>query len=147
MQSATDNIERHCLNNIAELEKCIDDFINWLTKHGVSPHTLYLARFIIEEMGTNIIKYGYDDNNTHTFFLKLSLAPCKLYILLKDDGHEFNPLNTPTPNLSGGLEERTPGGLGIWLVQKFGKMEYERTKDHKNIIRVTLKLDCVMGDK
>ena len=60
MQSATDNIERHCLNNIAELEKCIDDFINWLTKHGVSPHTLYLARFIIEEMGTNIIKYGYD---------------------------------------------------------------------------------------
>ena len=142
MDEILDHIEKQFLNTLPELNTTIEESIDWLTAKGVSPHTLYLTRFIVEEMGTNILKYGYDDQDNHLIQLKLSLTSTTLKILLIDDGHEFNPIEAPQPKTSGSIEERTPGGLGIWLVQKFGQLLYKR-ENKLNCVEVDLKLDCV----
>ena len=142
MDEILDHIEKQFLIALPELNTTIEESIDWLTAKGVSPHTLYLTRFIVEEMGTNILKYGYDDQDNHLIQLKLSLTSTTLKILLIDDGHEFNPIEAPQPKTSGSIEERTPGGLGIWLVQKFGQLLYKR-ENNLNCVEVDLKLDCV----
>lgn len=144
MSETLDSLKIQLANSLHELERGIDQAIEWLTSKGVGPHTLYLTRFIIEEMGTNILKYGYDDKDKHSIILELSITKSFLHILLEDDGHEFNPLDAPQPKVSGEMDERTPGGLGIWLVQKFGQLTYTRTASNTNRVEVSLRLDCVI---
>lgn len=148
MSENLDSLKIQLVNTLHELERGIDQAIEWLTSKGVGPHTLYLTRFIIEEMGTNILKYGYDDKETHMITLELTITKNDLHILLEDDGHEFNPLEAPQPKVSGDMDERTPGGLGIWLVQKFSQMTYTRTETQTNRVEISLRLDCViqLGD-
>ena len=50
-----------------------------------------------------------------------------LLLVLEDDGHEFDPLKAPEPDLDLPVEERVPGGLGIHLIHKLvEQMEYRR---------------------
>ncbi len=137
------SFEKRFPNQFSDLEKVNDESVEWLKAQGASPHTLYLSRFVIEELGTNIIKYGYDDDAAHEIFLQMQITLAHLHILLDDDGHKFDPLQAPKPKVDGGVESRTPGGLGIWLVQKFGTLGYERTADGHNQVRIVLRLDHV----
>ncbi len=146
MPKLLDKLEKRFRNTLADLEATIDESVAWLAEKGLGPQSLYLARFIVEEMGTNILKYAYDDKQPHEIFLSLGITPTHLQILLEDDGHEFNPLHAPAPKISAGIDERTPGGLGIWLVQKFGKMQYTRVDGKRNKVEIFLRLDCVIPD-
>ena len=89
----------------------------------------------VEELGTNIIKYGYDDQAEH--LIRLSAAPEQdaFRICLEDDGHEFNPCLSPEPDPNLRIEEREPGGWGLSLVRRLTRMEYER-RDRRNVVRI-----------
>jgi serine/threonine-protein kinase RsbW len=81
----------------------------------------------VEELGTNIIKYGYDDAAKHLIHLSAAPEQHGFRIRLEDDGHEFNPCLAPEsdPNLP--LEERKPGGWGLSLCRRLlAEMKYER---------------------
>jgi anti-sigma regulatory factor (Ser/Thr protein kinase) len=85
-------------------------------------------------LGTNIIKYGYDDQNEHTIRLGAVCEPRAFRIWLEDDGHEFNPCLTPEPDPNLGLQERTPGGWGLSLVRRMAAgMQYERRGDRNRV--------------
>lgn len=144
MEKVLDKLEKRFRNKLPALEMAIEESVAWLTQKGVGPQSLYLARFTIEEMGTNILKYAYKDDLAHEIFLSLSITSSHLMIVFEDDGHEFNPLHAPQPKTSGGIEERSPGGLGIWLVQKFGEIDYSRIDARINRVKVSLRLDCVI---
>jgi serine/threonine-protein kinase RsbW len=46
---------------------------------------------------------------------------------LEDDGRPFNPVAAPEPDTTKSLEERSLGGLGIYLVRKLmDGLEYQR---------------------
>lgn len=94
-------------------------------------HMAYAADLALEELLTNIIKYGYDDDRTHEISVLLHLDEEGLYIRLEDDGHPFDPTATPEPDLSLPPEERPIGGLGLSLVRKnFHLFQYQRVADH-----------------
>lgn len=108
----------------------------WLQKLGPAPETLYFVQLAIEELITNCIKYGYDDSGEHTIVIVLSVADEHLSITLIDDGHPFDPLAVPPPNLSLDIQDRPIGGLGIFLLRELAdEMTYER-RDGRN--RLTL---------
>ena len=107
-----------------------------LEQWGASSEARYLAQLAVEELGTNIIKYGYDDRHEHV--IRLSAVPENdvFRICLEDDGHPFNPCLTPEPDPNLSLEERTPGGWGLSLVRRMlAGMEYERHGD-RNVLHV-----------
>jgi anti-sigma regulatory factor (Ser/Thr protein kinase) len=100
-----------------------------LEQWGASADARYLAQLAVEELGTNIIKYGYDDQEEH--FIRLSARPEKdaFRIGLEDDGHEFDPCAAPEPDPNLSLEDRKPGGWGLSLVRRMTGMKYERRGD------------------
>jgi phosphoserine phosphatase RsbU/P len=94
----------------------------------------------LEELITNTIFYGIQDDQPHTISVKFSLTENALNIEIRDDGIEFNPLQLPDPDLEIAAEERQIGGLGIYLVkQVMDRFEYSREEPY-NIVTLTKKL-------
>jgi serine/threonine-protein kinase RsbW len=109
----------------------------WLATQEISPEASFFAGLTIEELVTNCIKYGYDDSGEHTIDIELSVADHTLTITVVDDGHAFDPLAAPPPDMSEAIEDRPIGGLGIHMLRELAdNMTYER-RENKN--RVTLK--------
>jgi len=130
--------EKRFPNQLASLLATIEAAVHFLEQSGVSPSAVDLAHLAIEEMATNILKYGYDDTAVHDILLRVQIEPGALVILLEDDGHEFNPLHAPEPDVQLPLEQREPGGLGIHLIRKLAsQIDYVRSGGRN---RLTLKI-------
>lgn len=112
----------------------------WLMRHEPSPEALYFLLLAIEELVTNCIAYGYDDAGEHTIALSLSVADHKLTMTVIDDGHPFDPLAAPPPDLSLDIQHRPLGGLGIFLLRELADhMAYEHL-DNTNRLTLTKRM-------
>ncbi len=116
--------------------RTIEGMSDFLNRHSCGPQALYQAQLAAEEIGTNIIKYGYDDPLEHRITLRLEcLADC-FRLQMLDDGHPFDARQVPEPDLEQNLEDRQPGGLGISLVRRLARrLDYER-RDGVNVLTV-----------
>jgi serine/threonine-protein kinase RsbW len=128
MSAESGNIfERRFPNQFGDLSRVTEEARRFLEQRGVGGRGLYVANLTLEELGTNTLKYGYEDRGPHEILLRLEVQPNSLLLLLEDDGHEFDPLKAPAPALDRPLEEREPGGLGLHLIRQMTEqMNYER---------------------
>jgi serine/threonine-protein kinase RsbW len=56
---------------------------------------------------------------------------------IRDWGRSFDPASVPLPNIEAPLEERTLGGLGLFLVQKLmDEVKFETSGGDGNVITV-----------
>ncbi len=96
---------------------------------------------ITEEIATNAIQYGQEEQSGGYFSTRIEHAPDALKLIFTDNGKAFDPTRKAAPNsLDASLEERAIGGLGIYLVTEFAhSVEYER-RDETNQLRVTLSI-------
>ena len=135
---AVETFERRFGNEFEALGRVTEEALGFLEALGAGAQAVYLANLAIEEVGTNILKYGYDDTRRHEILLRLAIQPVLIELVLEDDGHEFNPLTAPDPELNLPPEERIPGGLGIHLIRKLiPDIAYERAR---GLNRLTLRI-------
>ena len=93
----------------------------------------------MEEILVNTISYSFQDGNSHDIQIKINSYVDKVVLEFLDDGVEFNPLTVPEPK-DIPLEDRKPGGIGIYLVKTvMDTFEYKRTNG-KNILTISKKL-------
>lgn len=124
-------------NQLAEIERLGEVLTAFAQQQGWSSQFLFETNIALEELLTNIISYGYEDEQAHDIALRLSDATHELTIEMEDDGRPFNPLEKPNPDVTLPLEEREVGGLGIHFVRQFmTDLVYQRAEG-KN--RITLK--------
>jgi len=96
----------------------------------------------LEEIVTNIIQYGYHGHEEYDITIRFSLEKHNMRIQIKDSSPEFNPLELAEPiGLDKPLEERSIGGLGIYLVKKFTDNFSYRRMNSKNVITLLKSLD------
>ncbi len=94
-------------------------------------HDIHLA---LEEIFSNIVFYGFDDQDEHQIVISFAIRNNTLVFVIKDDGIPFNPLKNKTPELEIPIEEREIGGMGIHIVRRLmDEIEYIR-KQNKNIL-------------
>jgi anti-sigma regulatory factor (Ser/Thr protein kinase) len=85
-------------------------------KHSALRATILL---VIDELVSNLLKYGFSAEPHQRADLNVAFDDDWLEIELKDNGHPFNPLLQPQPNLlDQELSDRQVGGLGLYLVLK-----------------------------
>src|SRR5436190_19676800 len=131
----SDKWETAIPNQLSPLMRAIEALESRLEQWGANADARYLAQLAVEELGTNIIKYGYDDQKEHVIHLSATSEQDGFRICLEDDGHEFNPCLAPEPDPNLSLEERAPGGWGLSLVRRLTGMEYQRRGD-RNVVCV-----------
>jgi serine phosphatase RsbU (regulator of sigma subunit)/anti-sigma regulatory factor (Ser/Thr protein kinase) len=94
-------------------------------QHTLSEDQAYLLRIVIEEIATNIIKYGYTQG-PGVIRLACGVTDGTLIITIHDHGQPFDPREIPDPDLESTLDQRPVGGLGIFFVREFAdSIEYQ----------------------
>ena len=122
------------LDEIAGTAEMIEAFCE---EQELSPEIAYAVNLSVDEILTNTITYGYDDDDRHRIELRVRREGDTLVIVLVDDSVPFDPTATPEPDVEASLEERNVGGLGLFLVhQMMDRVEYERT-DGRNVVTLT----------
>jgi anti-sigma regulatory factor (Ser/Thr protein kinase) len=98
-----------------------------LSREVVGADTRTTVLLVIDELVSNLLKYGFQVGPDQRSFVKIDIDDDSLKIELKDNGRPFNPLVRPEPNSLGqGLPDRPVGGLGVYLVLKMmDETEYE----------------------
>jgi serine/threonine-protein kinase RsbW len=122
------------VNDIRELNRLTQRFHLLFTTLKIDEKTLFYLNLIGDELVTNIISYGYEDELEHIISLHLVITPSQWTLKIQDDGQPFNPLERMNSELLMSLEERSIGGLGIHFVKQIiDEISYERTESY-NII-------------
>lgn len=107
-----------------------------------SPALIFRVNLVLEELGLNVMDYGYDDG-LHEFEIVLTSEPDTLTIEIIDDGRPFDPLSdTPPPVLEGSIEDRPIGGLGVHLVRELmDELHYRREQGRNHLTLATRKME------
>jgi serine/threonine-protein kinase RsbW len=114
-------------NRVEAIEQANAAAEAWLEEQGCGAECSLLVSLAIEELVTNCIKYGYDDSDEHQIGLRMEVVANVLMFEICDDGHPFDPLQAPPPDLTLSLEERPIGGLGLHLLKEMSDgISYER---------------------
>lgn len=77
---------------------------------------LYDLQLAVDEAASNIIRHGYKNRTPGLIELTLRILDDRIEIQVTDYGHPFNPEQAPQPDINAPLDERQPGGLGIFLI-------------------------------
>jgi anti-sigma regulatory factor (Ser/Thr protein kinase) len=102
--------------------------------HGLAPETVHDFCVAFDELLSNIVKYGHKDDARHEISVRLELLESSLVAEISDDGEPFDPFTAPAPQLTGGINERPIGGLGIYFVRKLmDEVSYAR-RDGRNVV-------------
>ena len=126
-------------NSFDALTTAAEDTTRFLEENATSPDAVFAANLAIEELITNIVKYGYDDTDAHEIVIHLAVNNGELRIEISDDGHAFNPFDQPEPDTTLPAEERPIGGLGIHFVRNMlDDCAYCRTEG-RNVVTLTKK--------
>ena len=130
-------------NRRSELEQLVSALEQFAEDHRIPEADLHAVTLALDEVITNTITYGYDDQATHEIQVRLTLAKGQLSVEVQDDGRPFNPLTAPQPDLTSGVEERPVGGLGIHLVRSLMPEVDYRRESGKNHLIMTKRLSAV----
>ncbi|MEW6545122.1 MAG: ATP-binding protein [Nitrospirota bacterium] len=122
-------------NRLSELERLSEAVTSFGEGHRLPEKTLYALNLALDEIVTNIISYGYDDQADHQINLRLSIGDGEVTAEVEDDGKPFNPLEAPEPDVTKPIEERQVGGLGIHLTRKLmDRLAYERRQGKNRLL-------------
>ncbi|WP_051610015.1 ATP-binding protein [Terasakiella pusilla] len=76
----------------------------------------------LDELLTNIIKYGENEKGSVSVELDVREEGKKLKVFIKDDGPAFNPFEeVKEPDIDADLEDRMIGGLGVYFVKQLSE--------------------------
>jgi anti-sigma regulatory factor (Ser/Thr protein kinase) len=121
-------------NRIEDLLRVNSIFESFATQHDIGGRLRYHLLVSIEEILTNIIKYGFDEQGVHPIHITFRLVLENVEMEFEDRGREFNPLEVEEPNLETAIEDRQLGGLGIHLVKKMVDVAQYRREGDRNIL-------------
>jgi len=108
----------HIKNSLEEIPRATLKVTDYLARQQASPTAIYFASLAIEELVSNCVKYGFDDTEEHLITISVATSEGMLELAFTDDGHAFNPLTFPEPDISVPAHERSIGGLGLHLLRK-----------------------------
>ena len=86
----------------------------------------------VDEAVTNIILHGYAGQEGMVD-VELERQGQALFVRLRDQAPLFDPTTIPSPDLSLSLEQRRPGGLGIYLIRQLtDQIQYHSLAERGN---------------
>jgi sigma-B regulation protein RsbU (phosphoserine phosphatase) len=138
LNNSENKLEIELKNEVSELDILNDKLAQFWNEYNLDSDKMSHINLSLEEIITNIIKYGYNDSSEHTIKVVIRLCDAqKIQLEVIDDGLEFNPFEHPAPDTSKSLEQRDIGGLGIHLVRNcMDSYKYEREDNLNKIVMV-----------
>ena len=126
-------------NSLAELDKLSRHLDIYGRKIELPKKFLFEINLALDELFTNIICYGFDDDSEHIIRMTITPENEELCICIEDDGIPFNPIKFEIPDMPHSIEDCKIGGLGIHIIRKLADdICYQRCND-KNVLKLRKK--------
>lgn len=114
-------------NDLDELVRVNELATKLLEQHGSAENVVYATQLALEEVLSNVIRHGFQDEGRHEISLVVRVGADGVEIEIEDGGRAFNPLTAPRPELGVALADRRAGGLGVHLLRTLvPDIRYER---------------------
>lgn len=100
-------------------------------KEGIDPSLRPSIDVALEELFTNIVKYGHRGGAP----VRVEVTPLPRGVeisMTEEDAERFDPTRVPELDTTAPLEQRLPGGMGIHLVRKLvDSLEYRYSEESR----------------
>lgn len=114
-------MEQHALcvkSNLVNLA-LISEFVGEQAKQlGLNEHQVFDIQMAVDEACTNSMEHAYDGQDTGEVTVCCYSEDGDLVIKVTDYGKPFDPSQVPEPDVSLPLEQRSIGGLGLYLMRR-----------------------------
>ena len=117
MTGTGDTLEFSVANDLRGISSASARIDAFCAARGLAPGVSFDVTLAVDELVTNTIGYGYDDDGEHSIDFCLRIEGDTLTAEIADDGSAFDPLQVPEPRE---ISWRTARGSGSWAVSRTG---------------------------
>ena len=112
------------IQQVPQLAEFIDDVCEAM---GFDELTTMQMNLAIEEAVVNVMNYAYPEGTTGSVNIEVQANDARLKFVISDSGKHFDPTSVAEADTTLSAEDRSIGGLGIYLVrQLMDSVNYER---------------------
>lgn len=123
------------INDLDEIPRLAEFIEELCSEVNLSDELTMNINLALEEAVANIIMYAYPTEEIHEILLKVTYLSEQLIFLLTDKGLSFDPTQVPDADITLPIEERTIGGLGIFLIRSImNEVSYQRLGEENMLI-------------
>ena len=126
--------------DIEQLREIVASTERFFAEHGIDESLRYIVDLCVEELFVNMLTY--DTETDADILIEMARHDDGVRVSMTDFGVErFDPRDAPPVDVEAPLEQRTPGGLGLYLLLKMvSSINYEyRDRTSKITFIVTRK--------
>lgn len=121
-------------NDLSELTVLRRHVQNFGRMAGLSENCLFEIILCLDELFTNIVSYGFDDDRHHLIQFTLQMDNDVLILDVEDGGIPFNPLSKQESRIPIDPKNIKIGGLGIHIVKKLtNDICYQRNRGKNHL--------------
>ena len=103
------------LENVPRAIECVTE---WAQKAGFDERALYEIQLAVDEACANVVDHAYLGEDPGDIEVSCRLDAQLLTVQVRDWGRGFDLATVEEPDLEAPLEERSLGGLGLFLVRQ-----------------------------
>jgi serine/threonine-protein kinase RsbW len=110
-------------------------------KAGFDGSDLYHIELVVDEACANVVQHAYAGREPGDMAITCLVDKGCFVIQIRDWGRTFDPQAVPKPNVEAPLEERSLGGLGVFLMRQFmDEVEFSFDPEQGNLLTMTKRL-------
>lgn len=130
---------KHMPARLESLHDLVAFIIGFAGQAGSSKEMQNRIELVAEEALVNIIKNAYPSSPGDIEVRCMTGEEAALTVEIRDAGLAFDPLQSATPDVGAGLDERKVGGLGVFFIRRMTDgLAYRRDQD-QNIFTMTFR--------
>jgi len=119
-------------NDLAEVSRLNEILSDLWVERNLPPELEMPAVLALEEVLSNVIRHGCTGLANPDIRVQFTFDRGAFEFVVSDNGTPYNPLSRPDPDVNLPIEQRTPGGLGIFLVRRLGDAVNYEYRDGRN---------------
>jgi serine/threonine-protein kinase RsbW len=127
-------------SDLPELSKLNPFLAEFCGREGLDTDLVPDLELILEELATNVMKYGGVETGADCCRIELERRPDEVEIRFSDSGAPFNPLERAEVDTSLPIEERPIGGLGIHFIKHLTDAQSYEFREGRNILTLVKKV-------
>ena len=123
---------------MASLEAIVAYVREFHTQEGLDESAAYDLDLVLEELFTNLVKYGRGARGDVEIVLERG-ADGVTASLREFDAEPFDPTQLPEVDVNRPIAERRPGGLGVHFIRQLTRSFVYDYRDRVGVIRVAMR--------
>ncbi|MGD8599294.1 MAG: ATP-binding protein [Anaerolineae bacterium] len=123
---------------LENIPKAMDCVAQSARTAGLDEQTTREIQLAVDEACANVVAHAYAGMEAGQMEIACKLEGQAFVVRVRDWGRSFDPDTVADPDIDAPLEERSLGGLGLFLIRQFmDKVEFEFDPDLGNEITMT----------